>query len=180
MRRRLSLWAITIRSTAYGVERFLKDAKEAGIDGLIVVELPPEEDKEVCVPATACGLNFIRLVTPTTDAKRLPAVLKNSSGFLYYVSIAGVTGTKAISAEPVRKAVEELKRHTNLPIAVGFGISTPDQAQAIAQAADAVVVGSAIVSRIASGLDTHGNAKPGLAEDVLKFVESLAKAVHQP
>jgi tryptophan synthase alpha chain len=165
--------------SAYGVDRFLKDAKAAGVDGLIVVDLPPEEDAELCTPAASYGLNFIRLVTPTTDAKRLPSVLNNASGFLYYVSIAGITGTKAVEAAPVKKAVEELRRHTQLPVAVGFGITTPEQARDIAQAADAAVVGSAIVGRIAAGLDEQGKAKPGLVEDVLKFVESLAKAVHQ-
>jgi tryptophan synthase alpha chain len=162
----------------YGVEKFLRDAKEAGVDGLIIVDLPPEEDAELCEPALRQGLNFIRLVTPTTDAKRLPVVLKNASGFLYYVSIAGITGTKAVSADPVRAAVEELRKHTKLPVAVGFGITTPDQARAIAQVADAVVVGSAIVSRIASCFDAQGKAKPGLIEDVLAFIAGLAKAAH--
>ncbi len=161
----------------YGVDAFLRDAKQAGADGLIIVDLPPEEDKEVCVPAIASGLNFIRLVTPTTDAKRLPAVLKNASGFLYYVSIAGITGTKSINADPVRAAMTELRRHTQLPVAVGFGITTPDEAKAIAQTADAVVVGSAIVNRIAAQLDGQGKAKPNLVDDVLGFIQSLSKAV---
>ncbi len=163
----------------YGVEKFLRDAKEAGVDGLIIVDLPPEEDAELCEPALRAGLNFIRLVTPTTDAKRLPVVLKNASGFLYYVSIAGITGTKQISADPVRAAVANLRKHSNLPVAVGFGITSPEQAKAIAGAADAVVVGSAIVGRIAANLDAKGKAKPGLVEDVLTFVVDLAKAAHR-
>lgn len=163
---------------AYGVEKFLKDAKEAGIDGLIVVDLPPEEDAELCEPAIRHGLNFIRLVTPTTDAKRLPVVLKSASGFLYYVSMAGITGSKSVDAAPVQKAIAELRRHSSLPIAVGFGITTPEQARGIGQNADAAVVGSAIINLIASNLDAQGKAKPGLVADVLSFVESLAKAVH--
>jgi tryptophan synthase alpha chain len=162
----------------YGSEKFLRDAKEAGVDGLIVVDLPPEEDAELCEPALCTGLNFIRLVTPTTDAKRLLVVLKNASGFLYYVSIAGITGTKSISADPVRKAVGELRKHTQLPVAVGFGITKPEEARDIAKVSDAVVVGSAIVGRIASNLDAQGKAKPGLTEDVLSFVADLAKATH--
>jgi len=162
----------------YGVEKFLRDAKEVGVDGLIVVDLPPEEDNEMCQPAMQHGINFIRLVTPTTDAKRLPVVLGNASGFLYYVSVTGITGGKTVSAAPVHAAVTELRRHTSLPVAVGFGISTPDQAHAIAKGADAVVVGSAIVSRIASHIDASGKAKSGLVADVLGFVESLAKATH--
>lgn len=162
----------------YGVEKFLSDAKEAGVDGLIVVDLPPEEDKEMCLPAIRYGLNFIRLVTPTTDEKRLPVVLNNASGFLYYVSVTGITGGKRASADPVRAAIAELRRHTALPVAVGFGITTPDQARALATTADAIVVGSAIVSRIAAGIDAQGKTSPGLAEDVLSFVGSLAKATH--
>lgn len=163
---------------AYGPEKFLKDAKEAGADGLIIVDLPPEEDDELCVPAAKHGLNFIRLVTPTTDAKRLPQVLKGASGFLYYVSIAGITGTKAVSADKVEKAVAELRKHTKLPVAVGFGITTPEQAKAISCVADAAVVGSAIVNRIAAGLDGAGKPKASLTSDVLGFVNELAKAAH--
>jgi len=163
---------------AYGAENFLKDAKDAGVDGLIVVDLPPEEDSELCEPAQAHGLNFIRLITPTTDAKRLPAVLKNASGFLYYVSVTGITGSKAVDAKPVEAAVKELRKHISLPMAVGFGISTPDQAKAVTQFADAAVVGSAIINRIAANLDAEGKSKPGLVEDVLGFVGTLAKAVH--
>jgi len=163
---------------AYGVEKFLEDAKGAGVDGLIVVDLPPEEDAELCEPAMRHGLNFIRLVTPTTDAKRLPAVLHNASGFLYYVSVAGITGSKAIDTTPVAAAIKELRGHTQLPVAVGFGITTPEQARTVAQTADAAVIGSAIINRIVSNLDGEGRAKPGLAEDVLSFVETLAKAAH--
>ncbi|HEU0117645.1 MAG TPA: tryptophan synthase subunit alpha [Alphaproteobacteria bacterium] len=162
----------------YGVDKFVADAKAAGVDGLIAVDLPPEEDAELCEPAIKAGLNFIRLVTPTTDAKRIPAVLKNAGGFLYYVSMTGITGTKAVSAEPVKKAVAELRKHSKLPIAVGFGITTPEEARAIAHASDGAVVGSAIVNRIAANLDASGKPKAKLVEDVLGFVESLAKAVH--
>jgi tryptophan synthase alpha chain len=163
---------------SYGPENFLKDAKAAGVDGLIIVDLPPEEDAELCAPAEKHGLNFIRLVTPTTDEKRLPAVLHNASGFLYYVSFTGVTGSKTVSEGPVRAALTTLRQHTQLPVAVGFGITKPEEAKNIAQFADAVVVGSAIVNRIAAGLDTHGTPKAGLAEEVLGFIETLAKAVH--
>ena len=162
----------------YGVERFLKDAKATGVDGLIVVDLPPEEDSELCIPAMQHGINFIRLVTPTTDAKRLPTVLTNTSGFLYYVSVTGITGAKQVSAAPVQDAVATLRKHTNLPVAVGFGITTPEQARQIAATADGVVVGSAIVKRVAANLDDLGRAKPGLVDDVLGFVRSLAEAVH--
>lgn len=160
---------------AYGVEKFLADAKVAGIDGLIVVDLPPEEDAELCDPAVKHDLNFIRLVTPTTDAKRLPAVLKNASGFLYYVSMAGVTGSKAVSSTPVEKAITDLRKSTDLPVVVGFGITTPEQVKQLAKSADGVVVGSAIINRIAASLDAEGRAKLGLVDDVLTFVESLAK-----
>ena len=162
---------------AYGTEKFLKDAKASGVDGLIVVDLPPEEDAELCDPAKKHGLDFIRLVTPTTDAKRLPAVLKSASGFLYYVSIAGITGTAAANSDTVGAAITELRRHTSLPVAIGFGISTPEQAKTMAAKSDGVIVGSAIVSRIAANLDAKCKAKAGLVEDVLGFVSDLAKAV---
>ncbi|MGE3623519.1 MAG: tryptophan synthase subunit alpha [Bdellovibrionales bacterium] len=162
----------------YGVEKFLTEAKSAGVDGLIIVDLPPEEDPEMCLPSAKAGINFIRLVTPTSDARRLRVILKNASGFLYYVSVTGITGSKKISAEPVRKAIEELRRHTALPVAVGFGISSPEEAGAIAQFSDAVVIGSAIVNRIATQLDGHGKPQSGLAANVLQFVETLAKAAH--
>ncbi len=141
---------------SYGVPAFLKDAKAAGVDGLIVVDLPPEEDEELCLPALKAGLNFIRLATPTTDDKRLPMVLRNTSGFVYYVSIAGITGTRSAANADVSAAVARLKRHTDLPVAVGFGIKTAEQAAAIAKVADAAVVGSALVSRIGAHVDDSG------------------------
>ena len=161
----------------YGVDRFLKDAIAAGVDGLIVVDLPPEEDEELCLPALAAGVNFIRLATPTTDDKRLPTVLTNTRGFVYYVSIMGITGTRSAKAADVAGAVARLKRHTGLPVAVGFGIKTPAQAAEVAAAADAAVVGSALVSRIADNLDASAKAKPGLVDDVLGLVQALAEGV---
>ena len=137
----------------YGVEKFLADAKAAGVDGLIVVDLPPEEDDELCLPALKAGLNFIRLATPTTDDKRLPAVLANTSGFVYYVSITGITGTAAPDTAQVTAAVARIKRHTKLPVAVGFGVKTAEQARAIAQGADGVVVGSALIDALTASLD---------------------------
>jgi tryptophan synthase alpha chain len=162
---------------SYGVARFVADAKAAGVDGLIVVDLPPEEDGELCLPARGAGLDFIRLATPTTDDARLPAVMTNSSGFLYYVSITGITGAASASDEAIRAAVARLRRHTTLPLAVGFGVNTPAQAGAVAAVADAAVVGSAIVRRIESNLDKDGKAKPGLVKDVLGFVSELAAGV---
>lgn len=162
----------------FGVEKFLREAKTAGVDGLIIVDLPPEEDAEMLAPAMQAGLNFIRLVTPTSDAKRLPTVLKNASGFLYYVSITGITGSKKADAELVKKALTLLRQHTELPVAVGFGITSPAEAKEIAAFSDAIVVGSAIVSRIAANLDEKGRPKKTLAEDVLAFVGELAKAAH--
>jgi tryptophan synthase alpha chain len=161
-----------------GVETFLTRACEAGVDGLIVVDLPPEEDDELCVPALKAGLNFIRLATPTTDDKRLPAVLANTSGFVYYVSITGITGSASPEARNVAESVARIKRHTSLPVAVGFGIKTPEQAADIARAADGAVVGSAIVDAIAREIDTDGAVKSGAAERVLTFVRSLADGVH--
>jgi len=161
----------------YGNERFLADARAAGVDGLIVVDLPPEEDDELCLPAKAAGLDFIRLATPTTDDKRLPAVLRNTAGFVYYIAIAGITGTRSAADADVTKAVTRLKRHTALPVAVGFGIRKPAQAAAVAAVADAAVVGSALVDRIAGNLDAAGRAKPGLKDDVLGLVGELAVAV---
>ena len=152
-----------------GVDRFLADAKAAGIDGLIVVDLPPEEDSELCIPAQAAGLNFIRLATPTTDAKRLPRVLQNTSGFVYYVSINGITGSAEAEATNVGPEVARIKASTDLPIIVGFGINTPEKSRAIASVADGAVVGSAIVSRIAAGDSTA---------DILAFVKSLADGAH--
>jgi tryptophan synthase alpha chain len=161
----------------FGVDRFLSDFKAAGGDGLIIVDLPPEEDDELCLPALTAGVNFIRLATPTTDDKRLPKVLSNTSGFVYYVSIMGITGTRSAADADISAAVQRLKRHTDLPVAVGFGIKTPDQAAAVARVADATVVGSALVSRVADGLDAVGKAKPGLADGVLKLVRELADGV---
>jgi len=161
----------------YGVTKFLADAKAAGVDGLIVVDLPPEHDDELCIPALEAGVNFIRLATPTTDDKRLPAVLSNTSGFVYYVSILGITGTASAKSSNVADAVARLKRHTRLPVAVGFGIKTPKQAAEIAKVADAAVVGSALVQVIADNLTKTGRAKPGLPALLLKQVSALAKGV---
>jgi tryptophan synthase alpha chain len=161
----------------YGAERFLADARAAGVDGLIVVDLPPEEDKELCLPALAAGVNFIRLATPTTDDARLPKVLANTSGFVYYVSIMGITGTRSAAGEEVRNAVERLKRHTDLPIAVGFGIRTPEQAAEVAATADAAVVGSTLVEQVKDHLDAKGRAKPELVDRLLQSVGALAKGV---
>ncbi|MEM1344911.1 MAG: tryptophan synthase subunit alpha [Pseudomonadota bacterium] len=152
-----------------GVEVFLKAAAEAGVDGLIVVDLPPEEDTELCLPAKAAGLDFIRLATPTTDARRLPAVLANTSGFVYYVSITGITGAAAAQADTVAPEVERIKTASGLPVCVGFGVKTPENAAEIARVADGVVVGSAIVERIGAGES---------AETVLAFVKSLSDAAH--
>jgi tryptophan synthase alpha chain len=162
----------------YGVERFLADAKAAGVDGLIVVDLPPEADDELCIPAMRAGLNFIRLAAPTTDDQRLPAVLANTSGFVYYVSITGITGSASPEARNVAESVARIKRHTVLPVAVGFGIKTPEQAADIARTADGAVVGSAIVDAIAREIDADGVIKSGAAERVLSFVRSLADGVH--
>jgi tryptophan synthase alpha chain len=161
----------------YGPERFLDDARAAGVDGLIVVDLPPEEDDELCVPARGHGLHFIRLVTPTTDDRRLPKVLGNAGGFLYYVSITGITGTKAPMADQVGAAVARLRAHSALPVAVGFGIRTPAQAAAIARVADAAVIGSALVDHIADALDSNGGAPPDLAQGLFAQVGELAAAV---
>ncbi len=162
---------------SYGGERFLDDARAAGVDGLIVVDLPPEEDEELCLPALSRGLSFVRLATPTTDERRLPRVLTNTRGFIYYVSITGITGAGAPVVEVVGRAVARLKRHTDLPVAVGFGIREPAQAAAIAKVADAAVVGSALVDQIARSLDDQGRARPGLAEDLLARVQALAEGV---
>jgi tryptophan synthase alpha chain len=161
----------------YGVERFLAAAKAAGVDGLIIVDLPPEHDDELCLPALAQGLDFIRLATPTTDDRRLPAVLKHTAGFIYYVSIAGITGTKAVDTDGVARAVARLRRHSRLPVAVGFGIRTPDQAAAVARIADGTVVGSALVDEIAAHLDAGGKARPELVDGVLGRVRALADGV---
>jgi tryptophan synthase alpha chain len=161
----------------YGVDKFLGDAKSAGVDGLIVVDLPPEEDEELCLPALKAGLNFIRLATPTTDDKRLPAVLANTSGFVYYVSITGITGTAAPNAARVTDAVARIKRHTNLPVAVGFGVKTAEQARGIAQGADAVVVGSALIDALKSTLDAKDKAGASSVSAVTGLVASLSAGV---
>jgi len=161
----------------YGIDRFLADAKNAGVDGLIVVDMPPEEDGELCIPALRAGFNFIRLATPTTDDKRLPAVLAHTSGFVYYVSITGITGAGSAAEADIKAAVDRLSAHTNLPIAVGFGISTPEQAASVVRVADAAVVGSAIIKRIADNLDDAGNANPDLVEHALSLVADLSASV---
>jgi tryptophan synthase alpha chain len=164
----------------YGVERFLADAKAAGVDGLIVVDLPPEEDEELCLPSLKAGLNFIRLATPTTDDKRLPAVLANTSGFVYYVSIAGITGAAAPDATKVHAAIARIKRHTKLPVAVGFGVRTAKQVREIAASAEAVVVGSALVNAVAQSLDRKGKATSRTVTAVTNLVAELAGGVRGP
>ncbi len=161
----------------YGVDKFLVDAKSAGVDGLIVVDLPPEEDEELCLPALKAGLNFIRLATPTTDDKRLPAVLNNNSGFVYYVSITGITGAAAPDAGKVTTAVARIKRHTKLPVAVGFGVRNAESARAIAQGADGVVVGSALVDALRQSLNKDGKASSGTVKAVTDLVAQLAQGV---
>jgi tryptophan synthase alpha chain len=161
----------------YGVERFLKDAKAAGVDGLIVVDLPPEEDDELCLPTVRAGLNFIRLATPTTDDKRVPAVLRNTSGFVYYVSVLGITGTKTPDLESVERNVIRLKGHTGLPIAVGFGVKTAEQARSIARSADGVVVGSALVTAVKNSLDGAGRATSETVNAVHALVSEIAQGV---
>ena len=157
---------------AYGVERFIADAKEAGVDGLIIVDLPPEHNDELCEPAQAAGLDFIRLTTPTTDDQRLPTVLNGSSGFVYYVSVAGVTGAGAATMDHVEQAVARLRRHTDLPLCIGFGIRTPEHAADVARRAEGVVVGSALVDQIAKA------ASPQQAIDgVLNLCAQLAEGV---
>jgi tryptophan synthase alpha chain len=161
----------------YGVETFLIDIKKAGVDGLIVVDLPPEEDDELCIPALAAGLNFIRLTTPTTDDKRAPAVFKHTSGFVYYVSVLGITGTKAPDLKSVKQNVERLKKHTTLPICVGFGVKSAEQARTIAKTADGVVVGSALVSAVAASLSKHGKPTAKTPGAVHRLVAEIAKGV---
>jgi len=161
----------------YGNKRFLDDAKEAGADGLIVVDLPPEEDSELCLPAHDAGLHFIRLATPTTDEGRMAKVLSNTSGFIYYVSITGITGTKSAVSDYVGARVAALRDATTLPIAVGFGINTPEQAAEIACVADAAVVGSALVERIREGLDANGRPAENLVADAFGLVRKLAASV---
>ena len=161
----------------YGVERFLADAKAAGVDGLIVVDLPPEEDEELCVPALRAGLNFIRLATPTTDDNRLPAVLANASGFVYYVSVAGITGAAAPNAQRVGEAVARIKRVTKLPVAVGFGVRSAQAAAEIARGADGVVIGSALIDALKQSLDQNGKATARTVTAVTGLVAELAAGV---
>lgn len=160
-----------------GVDTFLSQAVSSGVDGLIVVDLPPEADNELCLPAIAAGLNFIRLTAPTTDAKRLPQVLRNTSGFVYYVSITGITGTAAPDPSRVAQAVARIKAGTQLPVAVGFGVKTSEQAAAIGAASDGVVVGSAIVSAIEASLDDVGKATSATVPAVAELVGELARGV---
>ncbi len=161
----------------YGVERFLADAGSAGVDGLIVVDLPPEEDEELCLPALKAGFNFIRLATPTTDDKRLPAVLANTSGFVYYVSITGITGAAAPDTSKVAAAVKRIKRHTTLPVCVGFGVRTGEQARAIAQGADGVAVGTALVEAVRKSLGEDDKGTPATVSAVADLVRALAEGV---
>ncbi len=163
----------------YGVEAFLNEAKAAGVDGLIVVDLPPEEDEELCLPALAAGLNFIRLATPTTDSARLPAVLANTSGFVYYVSITGTTGAATPDFGATAVAVERIKRHTSLPVAVGFGVKSAANARAIAAHADGVVVGSALVEALRASLDAEGRATPQTSKAVTGLVSDIAQGVRE-
>jgi tryptophan synthase alpha chain len=161
----------------YGVDAFLADAKKAGVDGLIIVDLPPEEDTELCLPAMKAGLNFIRLATPTTDDKRLPAVLANTSGFVYYVSITGITGSASADTAQVSDAVARIKRHTQLPVCVGFGIRTPEAAHGIAQAANGAVVGSALIDALRDSLDEQGRATAKTVPAVADLASALARGV---
>jgi tryptophan synthase alpha chain len=162
---------------SWGNDKFVADAKAAGVDGLIVVDLPPEADEELCLPAMTAGLNFIRLATPTTDDKRLPRVLKNTSGFVYYVSITGITGAAAPDPTKVAASVARIKKKTDLPVAVGFGVRTAEQARIIGEAADGVVVGSALVTAIAGTLDAKNRANPATAGAVEALVKELARGV---
>jgi len=161
----------------YGAQKFCADAKAAGVDGLITVDLPPEEDEELHAPARAAGIDLVSLTAPTSDERRLPVVLRRATGFVYHVSIAGITGTKSASIADVATAVARIRRHTPLPVAVGFGIKTPEQAADVARVADAAVVGTALVQRVASFLDERNRATPGLVEAVLADVSTLARGV---
>jgi tryptophan synthase alpha chain len=163
----------------YGGVAFARDAIDAGVDGLIIVDLPPEEDAELTGPARAVGLDVIRLATPTSDENRLPRIVEQASGFIYYVAIAGITGTRSADSSEVAAAVAKLRQFTDLPIAVGFGIRTPEQAAAVAHAADAAVVGTALVQRLAVNLDPDGCAKPGLIDAVLADVRALSTGVRR-
>jgi tryptophan synthase alpha chain len=162
----------------YGVDKFLPDAKAAGVDGLIIVDLPPEEDAELCLPAIKAGLNFIRLATPTTDDKRLPAVLANTSGFVYYVSVTGITGSASADSSVVSAAVARIKRHTKLPVCVGFGIRTPEAARDIARHANGAVVGTALIDALKGSLDADGKATARTVGAVADLAAALALGVH--
>jgi tryptophan synthase alpha chain len=162
----------------YGVDKFLPDAKAAGVDGLIIVDLPPEEDAELCLPAIKAGLNFIRLATPTTDDKRLPAVLANTSGFVYYVSVTGITGSASADSSAVSTAVARIKRHTKLPVCVGFGIRTPEAAHDIARHANGAVVGTALIDALKGSLDADGKATARTVSAVADLAAALAQGVH--
>lgn len=161
----------------YGAETLAKDAAAAGVDGLIIVDLPPEEEAELAEPATKAGLDLVRLATPTSDEHRLPTIIKRASGFVYYVAIAGITGTRSADADSINRAVSRLRRFTDLPIAVGFGIKNPSQAAEVARAADAAAVGTALVDRLAQNLDPDGKAMPGLVDAVLGDIAALAKGI---
>ena len=162
----------------YGPESFTQDAVAAGVDGVIVVDLPPEEDAELTAPARRAGLDFIRLATPTSDDRRLPRIVEHASGFIYYVAVAGITGTRSADAANVAAAVARLRRFTELPVAVGFGIRTPEQAAEVARAADAAVIGTALVQRLALNLNPDNTAKPGLVDAVLADIRALSQGVH--
>jgi tryptophan synthase alpha chain len=161
----------------YGSESFAQDAVAAGVDGVIVVDLPPEEDAELTMPARAAGLDLIRLATPTSDDRRLPLIVEHATGFIYYVAVAGITGTRSADAASVAAAVTRLRRFTQLPIAVGFGIRTPQQAAEVARAADAAAIGTALVQRLALNLNPDNTAKPGLVDAVLADIRALAQGV---
>ena len=161
----------------YGVDRFVQESKAIGVDGLIIVDLPPEEDTELCEPALTAGLHWIRLVTPSTDDSRIDTVLHNVSGFVYYISVLGVTGTRRAVADQIETAVTRLRKHTSLPIAVGFGIKTAENARAVAQHADGIVVGSAIVDLVKANLDEHGKPNASLVKTVHEFVRAIADGV---
>src|SRR4029077_19520351 len=162
----------------HGAERFTHDAVAAGVDGVIVVDLPPEEDVELTAPARAAGLDVVRLAAPTSDDQRLPLIVERASGFIYYVAVAGITGPRSAEAASVAAAITRLRRFTQLPIAVGFGIRTPQQSAEVARVADAAVVGSSLVQRLALNLNPDNTAKPGLVDAVLTDVRALAAAVH--
>ncbi|MDE0309485.1 MAG: tryptophan synthase subunit alpha [Acidiferrobacterales bacterium] len=163
----------------YGVDRFVHECTSSGVDGLIIVDLPPEEDMELCDPALTAGLHWIRLVTPSTDDSRIESVLHNVSGFVYYISVLGVTGTRSAMTDHVDEAVTRLRQYTDLPLAVGFGIKTPEHARSVAEKADGIVIGSAIVDLVKANLDRDGSPNPGLAQAVHSYVREIADSVVQ-